>query len=179
VKGAVALVVVALLAAGCATTTAAAPTAAPSVAAASAAAFNQTDVAWLELTVPMTENAVAALDLAASHGAATAVTGQLLDGQRKLLDRLQTVRTRAGLPDVNIHSGHRLPGLITEADLVALRDAHGEDFSRRLLPLVGAHLAQLIVLSRGEQQSGAEPAARALAGDITKAAQEHQALMRG
>ena len=114
-KGAVALVVVALLAAGCATTTAAAPTAAP--APASASAFNQTDVAWLELTVPMTENAVAALDLAASHDAATTVTGQLLDGQRTLLTRLQTVRTRAGLPDVNIHSGHRLPGLITAAEI--------------------------------------------------------------
>ncbi|MGH9062321.1 MAG: DUF305 domain-containing protein [Acidimicrobiales bacterium] len=176
-KGAVALVVVALLAAGCATTTAAAPTAAPG--AVPASAFNQTDVAWIELTVPMTENAVAALELADSHGAATAVTGQLLDGQRKLLDRLQAVRTRASLPDVNIHSGHRLPGLITAADLVALRDAHGEDFGHRLLPLVGAHLAQLVVLSRGEQQSGAEPSARALAGDISKVAVEHQKLVRG
>jgi hypothetical protein len=175
VKGAVALVVVALLAAGCATTTAAVPNAAP----ATAAAFNPTDVAWLELAVPMTENAVAALELAGSHGAATAVTGQLLDGQRKLLDRLQTVRTRAGLPDVNIHSGHRLPGLITAADLVVLRDAQGEDFRHRLLPLVGAHLSQLVVLSRGEQQSGAEPSARALAGDITKVALEHQTLVRG
>jgi hypothetical protein len=172
VKGAVAFVVVARFAAGCAPTTAAVPNAAP------APAFNQTDVAWLELTVPMTENAVAALELAGSHGAATAVTGQLLDGQRKLLDRLQTVRTRAGLPDVNIHSGHRLPGLITAADLVVLRDAQGEDFRHRLLPLVGAHLAQLVVLSRGEQQSGAEPSARALAGDITKVALEHQTLVR-
>ncbi|SEP50968.1 DUF305 domain-containing protein [Amycolatopsis saalfeldensis] len=174
-KGAVALVVVALLAAGCATTTAAGPTAAPAV----SSAFNQTDVAWLELTVPMTENAVAALELADSHGAATAVTGQVLAGQRELLDRLQAVRTRAGLPDVNIHSGHRLPGLITPADLVALRDAHGQDFSHRLLPLVGAHLAQLVVLARGEQQSGAEPSARALAGDIAKVAVEHQSLVRG
>jgi hypothetical protein len=177
VKGAVALVVVALLAAGCATTTAAVPNAAPATT--SAAAFNPTDVAWLELAVPMTENAVAALELAGSHGAATAVTGQLLDGQRKLLERLQTVRTRAGLPDVNIHSGHRLPGLITAADLVVLRDAQGEDFSHRLLPLVGAHLSQLVVLARGEQQSGAEPSARALAGDITKVALEHQTLVHG
>lgn len=174
-KAAVALVVVALLAAGCATTIAAAPAATP----VPAAAFNQTDVAWLELTVQMTENAVAALELAASHGAATAVTGPLLDGQQELLTRLHSVRTRAALPDVNIHSGHRLPGLITGADLVALRGAHGEDYSRRLLPLLGAHLAQLVVLSRGEQQSGAEPSARALAGDMTKVALAQQNLVRG
>ncbi|MDT8912531.1 DUF305 domain-containing protein [Amycolatopsis sp. PS_44_ISF1] len=176
-KGAVAFVVVALLAAGCATTTAAVPAAAPAPAVSSA--FDPTDVAWLELTVPMTGNAVAALELAASHGAATEATARLLASQRELLTRLQAARTRAGLPDTDIHSGHRMPGLVTEADLIALRDAHGDDFGRRLRPLVRAHLAQLVVLSRGEQQSGSEPGVRALAVDVAKAAQAQQDLVRG
>jgi len=152
-------VVVALIMGGCAATTGPAP----------AAAVNPTDVAWLQLVVPMTENALAAARLAPDHTASTRVrsaAGEITGPQERLLGRLRAVRDRAGLPASDVHSGHRMPGMVTAADLVALRTGSGPDFDRRLVALLRAHAAQLVVLARGEQTSGGDAETRELAGEV-------------
>jgi hypothetical protein len=165
-------VVAALLMGGCAAT---GPAPAPPPA---GPGFNPTDVAWLQLAVPMTENAVAAARLAPDHAASPAVRS-VRPPEAGFLPRLRSARDRAGLPVANIHSGHRMPGMITEADLVTLRTSHGADFDQRLLALLRAHVAQVVVLSRGEQTSGADPATRALAAELgTAAAREGEELTR-
>ncbi|MEV5716644.1 DUF305 domain-containing protein [Amycolatopsis mediterranei] len=151
-------VVVALIMGGCATTTAPAPT-----------AFNPTDVAWLQLVVPMTENALTAARLAPEHTASAAVrsAAEICSGsQERLLTRLRAVRDRAGLPAGDVHSGHRMPGMVTAADLIALRGDRGAGFDRRLVALLRAHAAQLVVLARGEQASGADAETRELAREV-------------
>lgn len=164
-------VVVALTVGGCATTGPAPsnPAAtAPVPPAAGSAAFNPTDVAWLQLVVPMTENAVAAARLAPEHAQSTAVRAAakaFADPQERLLSRLRAGRARAGLPAADVHSGHRMPGMVTPADLVALRTDRGAEFDRRLVALLRAHAAQLVVLARGEQTSGGDAATRELARD--------------
>ncbi|WP_254897427.1 DUF305 domain-containing protein [Amycolatopsis sp. Hca4] len=147
---------------GCATTTAGPAVPGP----AAPAAVNPTDVAWLQLVVPMTENALAAARLAPEHAesphvrsAAEACTGPL----EQLLGRLRAVRDRAGLPAADVHSGHRMPGMVTAADLVALRSERGAGFDRRLVALLRAHAAQLVVLAGGEQANGADAETRELA----------------
>ncbi|MDQ7804559.1 DUF305 domain-containing protein [Amycolatopsis sp. A133] len=150
--------VVALIMGGCATTAGPAP-----------AAFNPTDVAWLQLVVPMTENALSAARLAPDHAASTAVrsaAGAVAGPQDRLLVRLRAARDRAGLPASDIHSGHRMPGMVTVADLVALRSERGPGFDRRLVALLRAHAAQLVVLAGGEQASGEDPETRELAGEV-------------
>ncbi|ADJ46323.1 hypothetical protein AMES_4498 [Amycolatopsis mediterranei S699] len=154
--------VVALIMGGCATTTAPAPTTTPQ-------AFNPTDVAWLQLVVPMTENALTAARLAPEHTASAAVrsAAEACSGpQDRLLTRLRAVRDRAGLPAGDVHSGHRMPGMVTAADLVALRTEQGSGFDRRLVALLRAHAAQLVVLARGEQASGADAETRELAREV-------------
>ncbi|MDS0136814.1 MULTISPECIES: DUF305 domain-containing protein [unclassified Amycolatopsis] len=163
-------VVVALIMGGCAATTGPAP----------AAAVNPTDVAWLQLVVPMTENALAAARLAPDHTASTRVrsaAGEITGPQERLLGRLRAVRDRAGLPASDVHSGHRMPGMVTAADLVALRSERDAAFDRRLIALLRAHAAQLVVLAGGEQANGADAQTRELARDVgAEAAKEAQLL---
>ncbi|RSD07413.1 DUF305 domain-containing protein [Amycolatopsis eburnea] len=158
-------VVVALILGGCATTTAATgPAPGP------ATAFNPTDVAWLQLVVPMTANALAAARLAPERAGSAAVRSAataVVAPSERLLERLEAVRDRAGLPATDVHSGHRMPGMITPADLAALRTDGAGGFDRRLIALLRAHAAQLVVLARGEQASGADPETRALAADVS------------
>ncbi|MEU4520218.1 DUF305 domain-containing protein [Amycolatopsis sp. NPDC024027] len=167
VLGAVA--VVALTMGGCATTAPAGPPAAVNQAAIDQAAFNPTDVAWLQLVVPMTENAVTAARLAPEHTASAEVRSAAdacAGAQERLLARLRAARDRAGLPASDVHGGHRMPGMVTAADLVALRGDRGAGFDRRLVALLRAHAAQLVVLAAGEQASGADAETRELAREV-------------
>ncbi|MGW4056741.1 DUF305 domain-containing protein [Amycolatopsis sp. NPDC004747] len=146
--------VVALIMGGCATT---GPAPTP---------FNPTDIAWLQLVVPMTENALAAARLAPEHTGSPAVrsaAGTVAGPQERLLVRLRAARDRAGLPATDVHSGHRMPGMVTAADLVALRSDRDAGFDRRLVALLRAHAAQLVVLAGGEQANGADAETRELA----------------
>jgi uncharacterized protein (DUF305 family) len=164
IRRALGAVVVALIMGGCATT-GPAPTAVP----ATAPAFNPTDVAWLQLVVPMTENALAAARLAPDHAAGAAVRSvaeSVVAPQERLLGRLRAARDRAGLPAADVHSGHRMPGMVTPADLVALRTGRGAEFDQRLVALLRAHAGQLVVLARGEQTSGGDAETRELAGEV-------------
>lgn len=161
---------------GCATT-GPAPTAGP---ASPSSAFNPTDVAWLQLVVPMTENALTAARLAPSRAASPAVRAaaeSVAAPEEKLLVRLKAARDRAGLPAADVHSGHRMPGMVTAADLVALRTGGGAEFDRRLIALLRAHAAQLVVLAKGEQTSGADAETKRLAGEVgAEGAQQEKAL---
>ncbi|WP_439380184.1 DUF305 domain-containing protein [Amycolatopsis lexingtonensis] len=153
----------ALILGGCATT---GPAPGPAT---TPAAFNPTDVAWLQLVVPMTANALAAARLAPERAGSAAVrsaASAVVTPSERLLTRLKSAQHRAGLPDTDVHSGHRMPGMVTPADLAALRTDGAAEFDRRLVALLRAHSAQVVVLARGEQASGADPETRALAADL-------------
>jgi uncharacterized protein (DUF305 family) len=174
---------VALVMGGCAATgPATLNSAAPNPAAPNPTAFNPTDVAWLQLVVPMTDNARSAALLAPDRAASTAVrsaAAAFAGTQERLLVRLRAARDRAGLPAADVHSGHRMPGMVTAADLVALRTDRGAGFDRRLLALLRAHAAQLVVLARGEETSGADARTRELARDVgAEGAHESEVLAR-
>ncbi|KDN17436.1 DUF305 domain-containing protein [Amycolatopsis rifamycinica] len=174
-RWAVGAAVVALVVSGCAATGPVPTGPAP-------AAVNATDVAWLQLVVPMTENALAAARLAPDHAASPLVrsaAADCADRHDRLLARLRAARDRAGLPASDVHSGHRMPGMVTAADLVALRGDHGVAFDRRLVALLRAHAAQLVVLARGEQASGADAGTRELARDVgAEGAREGEVLAK-
>jgi uncharacterized protein (DUF305 family) len=128
-----------------------------------------TDTAWLQLMIPMTERLLEALDLVSGRGTAAALGPALApigSTHRAELDQLRHERDRAGVPAGNVHSGHTMPGMITEADLAELRSLTGAAFDQRLLTLIRAHLDQSALLCEGETRSGTDPALRALAGSI-------------
>ncbi len=153
---------------------------------------NPTDVAWLQLMIPMDERVLPLLDLGASRGHAPAV-GQLA-GRLRAAHVAELARLRAalhatggqpatgllatdlpttglpatGLPADNPHAGHDMPGMITAAELARLRTAEGPAFDTLFNGHLRAHLRQSRSVTRSEQISGADPGIKALAAAIER-----------
>ncbi|MBG6065146.1 DUF305 domain-containing protein [Micromonospora ureilytica] len=171
-----------LLVAGCGTgprdaaSTATPPAAAPSVTTAptptgTAGSFNPTDIAWLQLTVAMTERLLPVLDLVPTRTTDPAwrrTAAHLAATQRAQLDRAHRLLVEAAAPTTNPHEGHDMPGMVTPAEMTALRSATGTPFNRLLAGHLRAHLAQSVRVAAAEQQSGVQPAAVALAAAVAR-----------
>jgi len=137
-----------------------------------AAGFNATDVAWLQLVIPMHEQLAPLLDLMAQRGGDPALRElalRLRATHDDELVRLKRLRDLTGLPAANVHAGHRMPGLLTAEDLAAIGRAAGPELDRRLLAAVREHVDQCTLLAEGEQASGADPEARSLAASMFEA----------
>jgi uncharacterized protein (DUF305 family) len=143
---------------------------------------NGTDAAWLQLMIPMDEQAVrlvesipaGRLDPATSKLAAVAGARYRAD-----LAQLRALRTRSGVPESNVHKGHDMPGLMTDADLDAVATARGPELGRLVSTLLREHLAQSVVLCRGERASGADQPVKALAASIERSRAARLAQLPG
>ncbi|WP_249713863.1 DUF305 domain-containing protein [Rhizomonospora bruguierae] len=133
---------------------------------AAAGAFGATDVAWLQLMIPMDEQALALLDLVPSRTtdrAAAEVAARIGAGHRAELADLRALRDRAGLPDTNVHAGHDLPGMVTPAELAEIGRHRGSAFVTRFTSTLLEHLDQGVLVCAGERDAGTDPATKALA----------------
>ncbi|KAB8189186.1 DUF305 domain-containing protein [Nonomuraea phyllanthi] len=142
---------------------------------------NPTDLAWLQLMIPMDERVLPLLDLGASRGHAPAV--------RRLARRLRTTyvvelaHLRAalhttGLPADNPHAGHDMPGMVTAVELTRLRTAEGPAFDTLFTGHLRAHLSQSQSVTRSEQVSGADPGVKALAAAVERARANQLSALR-
>ncbi|MGX7825972.1 DUF305 domain-containing protein [Actinokineospora sp. 24-640] len=143
------------------------------------AGFNATDTAWLQLMISMDKNLAALLDLAPDRGGpalrdtATALRAEV----RAQLKALEELRVAAGIPDTDIHAGHAMPGMVTDAALVVMRDSDGAEFDRELRRLAGAHLDQTVLLADGVRKAGESAAVRELAEGISVSAPAQRSLL--
>lgn len=165
--------------AGCSTTSEPAPAAssvrtaaAPSPTASRSASSTPTDAAWAQLMTPMNEKALALLTLAADRATEPrlrAFATRLQSGQEAELGRLRPLLARIGLPDTDVHAGHDMPGMVTEADLEAARAAEGAAFDRLFLTGIRDHLRHSAQVSRSEITAGARADAKQLAAALVTA----------
>ncbi|WP_433236286.1 DUF305 domain-containing protein [Streptosporangium sp. CA-135522] len=133
--------------------------------------FNTTDTAWLQLMIPMNERVLPLLDLGAERGHDPAVrrlAARARNDHLTELERLRVMLTRTGLPPTNVHAGHDMPGMVTAADLTALRATGGAAFDRLFLDRLREHLQQSAMVSRSEQTAGADDDTRALAAAVER-----------
>ncbi|MEV0729879.1 DUF305 domain-containing protein [Polymorphospora sp. NPDC050346] len=163
----------ALLAGGCATTNGGAPGTdpGPPAAATPSTSFNGTDLAWVQLMIPMNERTLPLLELAVARGTdpdLRRLAGEIHAAHLAELTRLRHLRTLAGLDGTNPHEGHDMPGMVTAVQLDALRAATGTEFDRLFHDRLREHVDQSARVSRGEQESGADAATVALAGEMTQ-----------
>ncbi|MET7705023.1 DUF305 domain-containing protein [Micromonospora sp. NPDC005413] len=184
------LLLVALLVAGCATgspgpTRTTPPTGTPSTASPSTAGqvpstatsgptsqFSATDIAWLQLTVAMTERLLPVLDMVPSRTTDPAwrrMASRVGAVQREDLGRARRLLAESGAPATNPHEGHDMPGMVTDEELAALRSSSGVAFHRLAGQHVRAHLAQSVRIATAEQRAGLHQATTAFAMAVVAA----------
>ena len=131
--------------------------------------FNSADLAWIELMIPMDEQLLQVLGMAEKQAAdpalrafATAVAG----GHRDDVEKLKLNRTRSGMPVRNPHVGHDMPGMMTEAEIVALGKTSGPAFDQLFAKNLKEHLDESIALAKGIGTNGKDAAVKYLAESI-------------
>ncbi|MBM0278825.1 DUF305 domain-containing protein [Micromonospora tarensis] len=130
------------------------------------ATLGGTDAAWIQLMIPMNEQVLKALDLVPGQTTDERIrdlAGRIAAGRRAELDDLRRLRGSAGLPAVNQHEGHELPGMVIPADLVVLRSLRAAAFDRAVRDTLREHVEQGARLADAEQTNGADPETRRLA----------------
>ncbi|GAA4261977.1 DUF305 domain-containing protein [Dactylosporangium darangshiense] len=158
-----------LLAGGCSAPAAPAAPSPPQAQAAAAAEFGGTDLAWVELMIPMDEQLLPLLDLVrdrAADPALVSLAGDLRGVYDGELPRLRALSDQAGLPKDNPHKGHKMPGLVDADTLSALRSDSGAGFEQRAVACLREHLAQLANLATSEIANGTSPTVKSLAGQV-------------
>ncbi|MFJ9032780.1 DUF305 domain-containing protein [Streptomyces sp. NPDC102274] len=138
-------------------------------AASSGAPFTATDSGWIQLMTPMSEQAGRLLAMASTHESAPPVAtwaAALAKEHRTELAQLRQLLGRMGLPDTNVHAGHDMPGMVTDADLDRARRLTGAEFDGFVRQEIRAHLEQSQRVSRSESHAGGGQEAKRLAADI-------------
>jgi uncharacterized protein (DUF305 family) len=137
---------------------------------AAATDFGGTDVAWVQLMIPMDEQLLPVLDLVPERTADPVLSRLAADLRARYtteLQQLKALRTRAGLDDSNPHAGHRMPGLVDADTLAAIGGTSGAEFDRKVTECLRAHLDQLANLARSELTNGTSPAVKDLAKQVS------------
>ncbi|MEU0089136.1 DUF305 domain-containing protein [Kribbella sp. NPDC006257] len=131
--------------------------------------FNATDLAWIELMIPMDEQLLRVL-ATASHQATTPAlrtfATTLAAGHKSEVAQLIALRTRAKAPTTNQHEGHDMPGMMTEPEVLALSNTKGSAYDQLLEKNLKENLEQSIIVARSIRTAGQEPAVKKLAASI-------------
>ncbi|MFC8228184.1 DUF305 domain-containing protein [Streptomyces sp. NPDC057287] len=138
----------------------------------SAPSVDPTDAAWVQLMIPMDEQALVLLDLAAEKATAPRLrswAAGLRTAQAGELTALRGLRDRMGLPDTDLHEGHDMPGMVTAEDLERARAAASARFDALVVTQIRDHLRQSQQVSRSETTAGGTAEARARAQTLVTA----------
>lgn len=145
-----------------------------------AAAFNSTDIAWMQLMIPMDERARLLTDLAPARAGDPALAlfaQRAADRQVGELARLRALLALSGAPDTRPHEGHDMPGMVGSGTVRRAGALSGPEFDKVFTAALRAHLTQTLLLCAGERASGGATEARELAGELEKAGSEQLALL--
>ncbi|MEU7867501.1 DUF305 domain-containing protein [Dactylosporangium sp. NPDC049140] len=143
----------------------------PPVVAAAPSEFGGTDLAWVEIMIPLDEQLLPVLDLVRTKAAdqqLVALAGELHGVYDQELPRLRTLSDQAGLPKDNPHKGHKMPGLVDADRLATLRAGTGPEFERQAVATLREHLDQLKNLATSELANGISPTVKTIAQSVAQ-----------
>ncbi|TDV52118.1 DUF305 domain-containing protein [Actinophytocola oryzae] len=127
-----------------------------------ASGLDATARAFVELTIATDDQALKLLDLGASRAASPglrAFAGSLATDRRTELSELHALL--GSTPYVNNHEGHDMPGMPTEAELIALPAA--PDFDTEFVRLTRAHLTESTTVAKSGADNVRDEPTKALA----------------
>jgi len=143
--------------------------------------FGGTDLAWVELMIPMDEQLLPVLDLVAQKAADPAFVKLATDLRGVYsaeLPRLRALGTMAGLPTESPHKGHKMPGLVDADRLAAMGASSGADFERQAVDCLKEHLDQLASLAHSELTNGTSPTVKAVAQSVADTRTQYRAQLK-
>ncbi|MEU4710045.1 DUF305 domain-containing protein [Nocardia salmonicida] len=177
-----------LLAAGCSDdSTATHPTEHSTTTTTSAAAstdFNDVDVSFLQMMYPHHAQAVEMAKMVPSHTQnqqLIALAAQVEKAQAPEMQQITDLLAGFGEPAPSAtegHGGHDMPGMMTDAQMSALRAANGADFDRQWLEMMIAHHEGAVGMAQTELNGGVNPPSRQLATKIIADQEAEIATMR-
>jgi len=127
--------------------------------------FGDTARAFVELAIATDEQAVKLLDAGVERAVDPALrelAGELAAVRRTEMHELHTLLEAAGVPFVNNHVGHDMPGMPTDTELTTLTEA-AAGFDAEFARLVRAHLEESAVVARSAAESVEHPETKAAA----------------
>ncbi|MFD8968674.1 DUF305 domain-containing protein [Streptomyces sp. NPDC059568] len=131
--------------------------------------YNATDRGWAQLMAPMNERTLLLLDLVAERAADPGLSDLARRTEvthRDELTRLRGLLRETGAAGTNPHEGHDMKGMVTDDELRSVAESRGKAFDALAMTYLREHLEQGILVSRGEEDSGAAPAATGLAREV-------------
>lgn len=131
---------------------------------ASKGGFDATARAFVELVIATDDQAVKLLDAGAEHARKPELrrfAGDLAAARRAEAASLREILGAERIPYVDNHAGHDMPGMPTEAELLAL--AAADDFDAEFTRLTRAHLTESTTVARSGVDAIADPATRSAA----------------
>lgn len=132
-----------------------------------ASGLDATARAWVELTIATDDQAVRLLDLGASRASSSSLrefAAGLAATRRTELTQLHGLLGTA--PYVNNHAGHDMPGMPTEAELIAL--SASPDFDTEFTRLTRNHLTESETVARSGETAIKDEKTHAVASAMVK-----------
>ena len=142
---------------------------------AASAALNPTDVAFIELMIPMTERALPLLDLLSTDPEATLrdVATALATTYPAEVTELREALAAGGVTEQDPHTGMDMPGFVTRAQLAAVGYGSGSSRNAAAHDVLCGHLRQSLLVARAELNAGSDAATRAVATTMVTSRSRH------
>jgi uncharacterized protein (DUF305 family) len=154
---------------------AAGPQRSPAPTPSASAALSPTDVAFIELMIPMIEQALPLLDLLSTDPEATLrdVATALATTYPAEVTKLREALAAGGVAEQNPHAGMDMPGFVTQAQLAAVGYGSGSSRNAAARDVLCSHLRQSLLVARAELNAGSDVATRAVATAMVTSRGEH------
>ncbi len=140
-----------------------------------AAAFGGTDLAYIEVSIAMSEQLDPMIGLVPDHtdNPKVQALGTLVGTSTEThLTQLRSLHDLAQLSPVNPHEGMPMPGMVLPVQVMHARGLEGQDFDRYFLARLQPYLEQVLLLARSEIKSGTHPETRRVAEQIERDAEQ-------
>ncbi|HUR08273.1 MAG TPA: DUF305 domain-containing protein [Nonomuraea sp.] len=130
---------------------------------------NDADVMFTQMMIPHHEQAVEMAGLASSRvrdGQVKELAAKIKADQEREIHTMKGWLTAWGKPEMSVHMGHEMPGLLSEKVMKQLKSAKGQEFDLLFVQGMIAHHNGAVAMARTEQADGAHPEVKKMAAHM-------------